>query len=152
MRIVPTVAFALVCTPAGAAPPPVDLGDVTEEHEMVPMHDGTKLSVYLYFPPGKGPWPVLLEQRYADLTAPGTRKSFARLAEGGCPSMFDWPARTNTLIGFGASAAGAVAWMNAQNGSTRARRQIVITDVQRWEGGRDVDVLRKGRARGPVQD
>ncbi|MBA4189170.1 MAG: acylase [Planctomycetaceae bacterium] len=62
---------------------PIDLGTVTEKHAMVPMRDGTKLSVYLYFPPGKGPWPVLLEQRYADLTSPATRKGFAKLAEGG---------------------------------------------------------------------
>ncbi|MFO0875899.1 MAG: CocE/NonD family hydrolase [Gemmataceae bacterium] len=61
----------------------VDLGTVTERHEMVPMRDGKKLSVYLYFPAGKGPWPVLLEQRYADLRAPLTRKSFAKLAEAG---------------------------------------------------------------------
>jgi predicted acyl esterase len=77
--------FALLpfCSLPLHAQPPVDLGTITEKHEMVPMRDGTKLSVYLYFPPGKGPWPVLLEQRYADLTAAGTRKSFAKLAEGG---------------------------------------------------------------------
>ena len=50
---------------------------------MVPMRDGTKLSTYLYFPPGKGPWPVLYEQRYADLRGAGTRKAFARLAAAG---------------------------------------------------------------------
>jgi uncharacterized protein len=42
-----------------------------------------KLSVYLYFPPGKGPWPVLLEQRYADITAAPTRKAYAKLAASG---------------------------------------------------------------------
>jgi predicted acyl esterase len=46
---------------------PIDLGGVTERHEMVPMRDGTRLSVYLYLPPGRGPWPVLLEQRYSDM-------------------------------------------------------------------------------------
>jgi predicted acyl esterase len=66
-----------------AADPPVDPGPVTERHEMVPMRDGTRLSVYLYFPPGKGPWPALLEQRYANLTAPATRKGFAKLAAAG---------------------------------------------------------------------
>ena len=50
---------------------------------MVPMRDGTKLSAYLYFPQGKGPWPVLYEQRYADLRGAETRKSFARLAAAG---------------------------------------------------------------------
>lgn len=83
MRTALPLALLLLTAPARAADPPVDLGAVTEKHEMVPMRDGAKLSVYLYFPPGKGPWPVLLEQRYADLTAPATRKSFAKLAEGG---------------------------------------------------------------------
>jgi predicted acyl esterase len=63
--------------------PPVDLGTITEKHEMAPMRDGVRLSVYLYFPPGKGPWPVLYEQRYADITGAGTRKAYARLAEKG---------------------------------------------------------------------
>lgn len=66
-----------------AAEPAVDLGNITEKHEMVPMRDGTKLSTYLYFPKGKGPWPVLYQQRYVDLRAPATRKAFARLAEAG---------------------------------------------------------------------
>ncbi|OWK37450.1 CocE/NonD family hydrolase [Fimbriiglobus ruber] len=74
--------FALAPAPA-ADPPAVDLGSITEKHVMVPMRDGKHLSVYLYFPPGPGPWPVLLEQRYADLTAPATRKGFAKLAEPG---------------------------------------------------------------------
>ncbi|MBN9118061.1 MAG: CocE/NonD family hydrolase [Planctomycetes bacterium] len=83
MRTLLTFALVLCGAAAGRAQPKVDLGTITEKHEMVPMRDGRKLSVYLYFPPGKGPWPVLLEQRYADLTAPATRKSFAKLAEGG---------------------------------------------------------------------
>lgn len=66
-----------------AAEPRVDLGDVTEKHVMIPMRDGKKLSAYLYFPPGKGPWPVLYEQRYADLRAAPSRQSFARLAAAG---------------------------------------------------------------------
>jgi predicted acyl esterase/pimeloyl-ACP methyl ester carboxylesterase len=61
----------------------VDLGTVTEKHEMVPMRDGKRLSTYLYFPAGKGLWPVVYEQRYADLRAPETRKAFARLAAAG---------------------------------------------------------------------
>ena len=66
-----------------AEPPAVDLGTVTEKHVMVPMRDGTRLSVYLYTPQGKGPWPALYEQRYADITAPGTRKAYAKIAEKG---------------------------------------------------------------------
>ncbi|MDB5348241.1 MAG: putative hydrolase, CocE/NonD family [Schlesneria sp.] len=62
---------------------PVDLGGVTETHEMIPMRDGVKLSAFIYTPPGSGPWPVLLEQRYANGNDPGTQKSFAKLARGG---------------------------------------------------------------------
>ncbi len=68
---------------AQAADPPLDLGSVTELHEMVPMRDGVRLSTYIYLPPGAGPWPVLYEQRYADLRGAGSRKAFARLAEKG---------------------------------------------------------------------
>ncbi|MCA9119357.1 MAG: CocE/NonD family hydrolase [Planctomycetales bacterium] len=50
---------------------------------MVPMRDGVKLSVYLYFPPGDGPWPALLEQRYANARAARTRQEFAKLASRG---------------------------------------------------------------------
>lgn len=67
---------------AGAADD-LDLGGVTEKHEMVPMRDGVKLSCWLYFPPGEGPWPVLYEQRYAGSRAAGTRKSLASLASHG---------------------------------------------------------------------
>ncbi len=73
----------LECHLAGAAEEPLDLGGVKEQHVMIPMRDGAKLSAYLYFPTGDGPWPVLYEQRYADLRAPQTRKSLARLAAGG---------------------------------------------------------------------
>src|SRR4051794_31074986 len=73
------VACSLPAALASAAPP----GSVTERHEMVPMRDGTRLSVSLYLPPGVGPWPVLYEQRYSDLTAPGARKTYARLAAAG---------------------------------------------------------------------
>ena len=61
----------------------IDLGTVTEQHQMIPMRDGKHLSAYLYFPPGDGPWPVLFEQRYADIRGAGTRKTAARLAEAG---------------------------------------------------------------------
>lgn len=62
---------------------PIDLGGVIEKHEMIPMRDGVKLSAYIYTPPGTGPWPVLLEQRYANANDPNTKKSFAKLASGG---------------------------------------------------------------------
>lgn len=56
---------------------------VTSSDHMIPMRDGVRLSAFLYFPPGDGPWPVLLEQRYANGNDPGTQKSFAKLAQGG---------------------------------------------------------------------
>jgi len=71
----------------GAAPAAkcdeVDLGKITEKHQPIPMRDGKRLSAYLYFPPGAGPWPVVFEQRYADLRGAATRIAAARLAESG---------------------------------------------------------------------
>ncbi|MDA1229373.1 MAG: CocE/NonD family hydrolase [Planctomycetota bacterium] len=61
----------------------VDPGTVTEKHQMIPMRDGKHLSANLYFPQGDGPWPVLFEQRYADISGAGTRKAAASLAEAG---------------------------------------------------------------------
>ena len=63
--------------------PLLDFGSVVEKHEMVPMRDGTRLSTYLYVPSGEGPWPVLYEQRYADIRSVGSRKAFAQLAANG---------------------------------------------------------------------
>lgn len=67
----------------GADEPAIDLGPVVETHAMVPMRDGTRLSTYLYLPRGQGPWPVLYEQRYADIRSTGSRKAYARLAAAG---------------------------------------------------------------------
>ena len=83
IRLLTLTALVIVSTVVVAADPPVDLGRVTEKHVMIPMRDGTKLSAYLYFPEGKGSWPVIYEQRYADLRGAATRKSFAALAAGG---------------------------------------------------------------------
>ncbi len=73
----------LALTTSARAVDPLDLGGVIEKHEMIPMRDGVRLSAYIYTPPGNGPWPVLLEQRYANANDPNTRKSFAKLAQGG---------------------------------------------------------------------
>ena len=78
-----SIVMLLLVAATSAAEKPVDLGTVTEKHVMVPMRDGKSLSCYLYFPQGKGPWPVLYEQRYADLRGAESRKSFARLAAAG---------------------------------------------------------------------
>lgn len=83
MRII-TILCALVAWAFEAtAAPKVDLGDVREVHTMIPMRDGTRLSAYLYHPPGKGPWPGVFEQRYASLRGRSARESAARLAKAG---------------------------------------------------------------------
>jgi hypothetical protein len=66
-----------------AAPAPLDLSPVREEHVMIPMRDGKRLSAYLYFPPGYETKPALFEQRYADITGAGTRKAAADIAGKG---------------------------------------------------------------------
>jgi predicted acyl esterase len=63
--------------------PALDLGDVIERDQMIPMRDGKHLSALIYFPKGDGPWPVLFEQRYVDIQGEGTRKAAARLAQEG---------------------------------------------------------------------
>lgn len=65
---------------AQEAPPLKFEKGVTEKHVMIPMRDGVKLSAYLYIPQGRGPWPVLMEQRYASLRSKGSRLSFAEMA------------------------------------------------------------------------
>lgn len=69
---------------ASAIPlPPLDLNGVTERHLLIPMRDGAHLSAYLYTPAAEGKWPVVFEQRYADITGAGTRKASADLARNG---------------------------------------------------------------------
>eukprot|EP00913_Durusdinium_trenchii_P008998 g8464.t1 len=78
------IAVAMVFAPrAAVAADKNPLGTVTEKHIWIPMRDGVKLSAYLFIPEGKGPWPVLMEQRYASFRGLGTRKRYAGLAEGG---------------------------------------------------------------------
>ena len=60
-----------------------DLGGVTATHEMIPMRDGVRLSAFIYKPPGDGPWPVILEQRYANAASPGVNQYYARIAKAG---------------------------------------------------------------------
>lgn len=85
MRGLSVVLAGLLALPGAALPAetPVDLGGVREQHVLVPMRDGARLSTYLYLPPGQGPWPVLYEQRYADLRGAATRQGYARLAAAG---------------------------------------------------------------------
>jgi predicted acyl esterase len=85
MRLAALLAAALLLVgkPIASAQAEVDLGPITECHEMIPMRDGQRLSAYLYFPPGDGPWPAVFEQRYADIRGAGTRKAAADLAKCG---------------------------------------------------------------------
>ncbi len=50
---------------------------------MIPMRDGKRLSAYLYFPDGTGPWPAVFEQRYASLRGKSTREAAAKLSSAG---------------------------------------------------------------------
>jgi len=72
--------LALVSASSAQELPKLDLPGVREQHFMIPMRDGVKLSAYLYLPEGDGKWPVVFEQRYAALTSAGTRKNSADLA------------------------------------------------------------------------
>lgn len=72
----PVIGFA-------ATLPSLDFGGVREEHIMIPMRDGKRLSAYVYFPKGEGKFPAVFEQRYADISSAGSRKNAAKFAEGG---------------------------------------------------------------------
>jgi uncharacterized protein len=56
---------------------------MTEQHVMVPMRDGVRLSVYLYIPDGTGPWAVLYEQRYSDVNVESSKRNYRMLASKG---------------------------------------------------------------------
>lgn len=60
-----------------------DEPEIVQEHVMIPMRDGVKLSAFLYRPAGPGPWPVLLEQRYANGRNTAVDQQFSKLARGG---------------------------------------------------------------------
>ncbi len=62
---------------------PLDLAGVREQQVMIPMRDGVHLSAWLYLPPAEGRYPVIFEQRYANVTSTGGRKNCADLARRG---------------------------------------------------------------------
>lgn len=75
--------FVLPFAALAADLPPIDLGGVREQHVMIPMRDGTRLSAYVYLPSGTGRWPVVFEQRYAVITGAASRKELAAIAAHG---------------------------------------------------------------------
>ena len=108
--------FLVVVSAARAfAADEVDLDGIREERIMIPMRDGTRLSAYLYFPAASGKWPVLYEQRYADLRGAGTRQAFARLAKAGyvvCAENFRGAGQSEgTWVGYR-----ALGWGELQDG------------------------------------
>lgn len=79
-----TVLYLCLSAAALAAESAAQLpGGVVEQQVMIPMRDGVRLSAYLYVPPGAGPWPVVYQQRYADIRGQSTRQAMARLAAAG---------------------------------------------------------------------
>ena len=83
----PIALLAILTLTASAAPvPKLDFGTVREEHIMIPMRDGKRLSAYVFFPKSDRAdqkWPAIFEQRYADISSAGSRKAAAKFAEGG---------------------------------------------------------------------
>ncbi len=75
--------FAACASLHAATPAKLDFGSVREEHLMIPMRDGKRLSAYVFFPAGEGKWSAIFEQRYADISSAGSRKAAAKFAEGG---------------------------------------------------------------------
>lgn len=79
--LVPSLPATVVPKPL----PKLDVPGVREEHVMIAMRDGVKLSAFLYFPEAsaQGKLPAVFEQRYAEITGLGTRKAAASLAAQG---------------------------------------------------------------------
>lgn len=124
--------YAIAPNPSRAADSlaPLALAEgVTESQVMIPMRDDVRLSAYLYKPAGAGPWPVLYQQRYADITGAGTRKHHASLAAKGyvvCVQSFRGAQKSEgTFDGYRALGWGklqdgydTVEWLAAQPWST----------------------------------
>lgn len=83
MRLALLSLFVVCSSIEAAEVPKLEFGTVREEHIMIPMRDGKRLSAYVFFPKGEGKWPAIFEQRYADISSAGSRKAAAKFAEGG---------------------------------------------------------------------
>jgi predicted acyl esterase len=115
---------------AAAEPPAVEplqpvVAGIVEEHVMLPMRDGVRLSCYLTRPAEGGPWPVLYQQRYSDVSSEGARRHAATLALHGyavCVQNFrgaqksDGPFDGYRSLGWGERQDGfdTVAWLAKQ--------------------------------------
>ena len=53
-----TVCLSSAVSLTAAEGPKLDFGTIREEHLMIPMRDGVRLSAYVFFPPGEGKWPA----------------------------------------------------------------------------------------------
>ncbi len=83
LRLIAPSLLTLAANAADPSLPPPGPGVVREEHVMIPMRDGTRLSAYVHLPPGAGPWPTIFEQRYAVITNTGSRLELNALASHG---------------------------------------------------------------------
>ena len=104
-------------------------GGVRYEHLKIPMRDGIHLSAHAFFPSGKGPWPVLYEQRYADASSRGHQEAFAEIAQYGyvvvCGNFRGSQQSEGTWIGYRSLSLGkhkdgydAIEWLGRQDWST----------------------------------
>lgn len=74
---------ALSVMGAGRAQTPPTMLSSRQEHVMVPMRDGKRLSAFITIPNGPGKWPVLFQQAYGDISGAGMKQVQARLAASG---------------------------------------------------------------------
>ena len=79
--LVPAIVAAELIAIESLTPPVVP--GIVEEHILLPMRDGVRLSCYLTRPAEGGPWPVLYQQRYSDVSSVGARRASAILAKHG---------------------------------------------------------------------
>ena len=83
LRLLITTALLAASMLPAIAQDDLDFGDISEQHVMIPMRDGVRLSAYIYTPAGDGPWPAVFEQRYVSLRAESTRQAAAQTAKAG---------------------------------------------------------------------